>query len=155
MLKKINELLKTKEFISVGTCDLKGRPNAAPKFLLKVENNVIYLIDYTRGRTWDNLKINPRASLSFMDTDNLTGYQINGSTQVIDKGPIFEEIFSELLKKQIDLSAMRIIEGVSHEKGHKNFELAIPEKVIIFMVSIEEIIEVGPRGEKKAQKVKI
>jgi hypothetical protein len=90
-----------------------------------------------------------------MDTDNLTGYQINGSTQVIDKGPIFEEIFSELLKKQIDLSAMRIIEGVSHEKGHKNFELAIPEKVIIFMVSIEEIIEVGPRGEKKAQKVKI
>ena len=67
--KKIKELLENREFISVATCDFKGRPNAAPKFFLKFEHNFIYLVDYTIGMTWENLKVNPKASLSLMDPD--------------------------------------------------------------------------------------
>ena len=50
------KLLEKHEFISVATCDFKGRPNAVPKFLLKVEGDFIYLVDYTIGTTWKNLK---------------------------------------------------------------------------------------------------
>jgi len=147
MIKKITELLLKREFVSVATADLSGRPNAAPKFLLKVENNFIFLIDYTRGKTWENLKKNPRVSLSFTDTEELTGYQINGAVKIIDKGPAYDKIFSELLQKEIDLSCRRIIEGVVHEKGHKSFEVAIPDRVVIFKIEIEEITEIDYRGE--------
>lgn len=151
MLQRITELLQTREFISVATSDLGGKPNAAPKFFLKVEKNFIFLIDYTRGKTWKNLKSNPRVSLSFMDTETLIGYQINGSVEIIDKGPAYDKITSELFQKEIDLSCRRIIEGVVKERGHKSFEVAITDRVVIFKIQIEEIAEIGHRPEIKKE----
>lgn len=153
LTKKISEFLKSREFISVATCDLNGRPNAAPKFLLKIEDNLIYLIDYSFSRTLDNLRINPKVSLSFMDTDNLTGYQINGSVRIIDKGQEYNNILHELRAREINLSVKRIIEGVYREKTHKSFEVAIPENVTVFKVSIEEVVEIGPRGDLKRERL--
>ena len=150
---KISELLRKREFVSVSTCDLEGRPNAAPKFILKVSGNFIYLIDYTIGRTWSNLKANPRASVSFMDTDSLSGYQINGKAQIIDGGAEYEKIGAELLQREIDLSARRIIEGVGREKRHAGFEVGLSEKFVLLKIHIEEIVEIGLRGEVKREHI--
>lgn len=148
---KIKEFLKDREFISVATCDYSGRPNAAPKFLLKVEHNCVYLVDYSLSRTWENLKINPAASLSFMDTDSLNGYQINGPVEIIDKGPLCEKLLEELREKGISLSVKRIIEGVQRERSHGSFEAEIPERFAIFKVTMKEITEIGSRGEIKKE----
>lgn len=153
LTKKINEFLKNREFISVATCDFNGRPNAVPKFLLKAEDNFIYLVDYTIGRTWENLKINPRASLSFTDTDNLTCYQINGSVQIVDKGQVYEEMVNELHNREVSLSVERIIDGVHKEKTHEHFEVAIPQRFVLFKIKIEEIVEVGPSGTLKREMI--
>jgi uncharacterized protein len=153
LLKKIIELLENREFISVATCDFKGRPNAAPKFFLKFKDNFIYLVDYTIGMTWDNLKINPKASLSLMDPDTLMGYQINGSVEIIEKGQGYDSLLNEFRKKGIDFSAKRIIEGVSSGKGHKNFEVSLPEHVVVFKIKLEDFSEIGPRGELKREKI--
>lgn len=151
--KKITELLKNKEFVSVASCDLIGHPNAAPKFLLKVENNFIYLIDYTIGRTWENLKINPQVSLSFADMDSLNGYQVNGSVEIISEGEAYKKIVKELHDKEISLSSKRIVEGLYRGKKHENFEVIIPEKFIIFKIKIEEAVEICPCGELKREKI--
>jgi hypothetical protein len=34
-------------------------PNVAPKLIAKVDNNLVYLVDYVMGTTYTNLKINP------------------------------------------------------------------------------------------------
>lgn len=151
--KKINELLKLRAFISVATSDLHGRPNAAPKFLLKTENNFIFLVDYIIGRTWENIKINPRVSLSFVDTDTLVGYQINGPVEIIDKGPEYEAIVKELIQKEIDLSTKRIIEGVSRGKVHKGFEVGLSERFVIFKIKVKDVAEIGPSGDLKREMV--
>jgi hypothetical protein len=151
--KKIGELLENREFISVATCDFKGRPNAAPKFFLKFEDSFIYLVDYTIGMTWDNLKINPKASLSLMDPDTLIGYQINGSVEIIEKGPEYDSLFSEFKTREVDFSTTRIIEGVSSGKGHKNFEVSLPERFAVFKIKLEDFSEIGPRGELRREKV--
>lgn len=151
--KKIAELLKDREFISVATCDLAGRPNVAPKFILKLQANSIYLVDYTIGNTWGNLKVNPRASLSFMDTDSLSGYQINGMVEIVEKGLEYEKIYGEMLQKEIDLSAKRIIEGVSRQRKHASFEVALTGKFVILKVNIAEVVEIGPGGEVKRERL--
>jgi hypothetical protein len=151
--KKLAELLENREFISVATCDFKGRPNAAPKFLLKFKNNFIYLVDYTIGLTWKNLKVNPKASLSLMDPDTLIGYQINGSVEIIEKGPEHDSLFIEFKTREIDFSTTRIIEGVSSGKGHKDFEVSLPELFVVFKVKLEDFAEIGPRGELKREKI--
>jgi len=144
---KIEELLKKREFVSVGTCDSNGRPNAAPKFFLKKEGKYIYLVDYTIGRTWQNLKINPHVSLSLMDTDNLTAYQINGSVDIIESGALYDEIRAQAHAKEVSLSALRVIEAVASGKKHNSFEVGISDKLVIFKIKVEEISEIGPRGQ--------
>lgn len=151
--KKIMEFLKDREFISVATCNFNGIPNAAPKFLLKIEENFIYLVDYSLTKTWENLKINPKVSLSFINTDTLKGYQVNGPVEIIEKGPVFESMLNELKDKEISLSAKRIIDGLRREKSHEIFEVSMPEKFAIFKVEIKEITEISPKGELKKEKL--
>ena len=152
-VKSIKNLMIAREFISVGTCDLDNRPNAAPKFILKIEADSIYLVDYIIGRTFRNLSQNPRASLSFMDNNSLVGYQVNGTVAIIDSGKEYENIIKELQQKKIDLSIKRIIEGVERGKGHKNFEVVIPEQFVILKLKIEELVELSPSGTLTREKV--
>jgi len=147
----IKELLLKNEFIAVGTCDIAAKPNIAPKFILKCENNNLYLIDYVFGRTFENLKINPRISLAVMDKESLTGYQLNGSVKIILSGKEFEETLSELREKQISLSSKRIIEGMYRGKTHENFEASLPDKVAIFKVKIEEVVMILTSGNLKKE----
>jgi predicted pyridoxine 5'-phosphate oxidase superfamily flavin-nucleotide-binding protein len=156
LFKKAIDFLKQREFINVGTCDFQGRPNVAPKLLLKIEGHVIYLIDYILGktyRTYSNLKLNPRASLAFLDIDTLTGYQINGPAEIIEEGPVYTTLLKELSMKKIELSVKRIIEGVNKEKKHKAFEVALPEKVVIFKIQATEIVEISASGKLEREKV--
>jgi len=151
--KNINEILAKREFIHVATCDLKGRPSVAPKFLLKIDSNFIYLTDYVFGRTWENLKINSKASLSVMDPEALTGYQMNGTVELIENGPAYDKLLNELKEKEINVSVERIIEGIHKGKKHKNFEVSFPERVVIFKVKIEEIVEITSAGKLERQKI--
>jgi predicted pyridoxine 5'-phosphate oxidase superfamily flavin-nucleotide-binding protein len=150
--KDIKVLLESKEFISVASCDLEAKPNAAPKFLLKVEGNYIYLVDYVIGMTFKNLQINPRASLSFIDNNTLIGYQLNGKVEIIEKGLEYENIQKDLQHKQIDLSIRRVIEGVVKGQSHKSFEVASPEKFVILKIKVEELVEIRPSGILKRDK---
>lgn len=151
--KKIIDGLHSKEFISVATCDFNGQPNAAPKLILKIEDNIIYLIDYTIGRTWVNLKSNPRVSLSFVDQDALIGYQLNGEVELIESGATYNKMLHELHEKEVGLSAKRIVEGVLRGKKHERFEVAISEKFVIFKVKVTEIAYIGMKGGIKREQV--
>lgn len=151
--KKISELLKEREFISVATSSLTGQPNAAPKLILKTEGKFIYLVDYTIGSTYHNLQVNPRASLSLMDLDSLMGYQINGRVEIISSGRDYNSIINEIEQRRIDLSIKRVIEGLKKEKSHANFEVAIPESLVIFKVEVDETIEISPHGGLKRERV--
>ncbi len=151
--KSLEEIIESREFISLATSDLNSRPNAAPKFLLKIEGDCLYLVDYIIGRTFANLQINPHASLSFIDSNTLIGYQINGQVEIIDSGPEYKQMIKELQHKQIDLSIARVIEGVTKGKAHKSFEVASPDQFVIFKVKMEEVVEMRPSGTLKREKV--
>ena len=151
--KNVKALIESREFISVGTANLEAKPNAAPKFLLKVEGDYIYLVDYIIGSTFQNLQVNPKVSLSFLDADTLMGYQINGSVEIIESGPEYAVVLKELRDKQIDLSIKRVIEGVTKGQAHKAYEVTIPEQFVILKVKVEEIVHIQPTGTLKREKV--
>ena len=151
--KNVKSLIESREFISVATSDLRSTPNAAPKFLLKVEGEYIYLIDYIIGRTFRNLQVNPRASLSFIDNSTLTGYQINGKVEIVDSGLEYASIVAELQRKEIDLSIKRIVDGVTKGQSHKAYEVGTPEQFIILKIKMEEVFEIRPSGTLKREKV--
>jgi len=108
---KIVEFLKNNEFINIGTCDSDMQPNIAPKFLLKVENDCVYLGDYNIDRTRANISFNPRVSLSAMNLNTLAGYQINGAVEMVDEGREQKKLLEEFNTKKIHFSTERVIEG--------------------------------------------
>ncbi|MCX5669523.1 MAG: pyridoxamine 5'-phosphate oxidase family protein [Candidatus Omnitrophica bacterium] len=151
--KNIKTLIESKEFISVATSDLASRPNAAPKFILKVEAGHIYLVDYIIGNTFRNLKVNPLVSLSMFDNNTLMGYQINGKVQIVDRGPEYLAALDDLARKEIDLSTTRIIDGVIKGKAHKAYEVAASGQFVILKVKVEEIVQIHPSGILRREKV--
>jgi len=151
---KICHFLNKAEFLNIATCDSSGRPNVAPKFLVKVDGSNVYLADYVFGRTFINLKANPRVSLSAINLDTLIGYQINGTVKIIVNGPEFKKLIKEMYAKQIGFSANKLIEGLHKETKYKDFEVTLPEKVCIFKIKIEEVAEVGKSGKVDRKKYK-
>jgi hypothetical protein len=147
--KKLDEILKKREFAYVATVNSKGAPNAAPKFLLKKEDHFLYLIDHVMGMTYDNLKINPRASVAVMDPNTLIGYQINGFVEIIEKGKIYKKLLKEVVNKEVSLTAKHIIEDVRGTAYHETFELAFPEHLVVFKLKIDKIIEISTSGKMK------
>jgi predicted pyridoxine 5'-phosphate oxidase superfamily flavin-nucleotide-binding protein len=152
LTKRMHEFLKKRTFLNVATSTLDGKPNNVSKLLLKAENNHVYLVDYSIGKTYSNLKENPRVSLSFFDLDKLVGYQINGPVEMIEKGAEYDRIKAELTEKEISLATERIIKGVSTGQSHENFEFAPPRHFVIFKIKMEEIAEVSYSGEVKREK---
>lgn len=154
LIDKLPTLLKGKEFISLATASLSAEPHASPKFIFKIKRRFIYLIDYAIARSADNLRRNPRASLSFMDLSNLEGYRISGRVQLIEKGKVFERIVREFEKKLIKLSTDRLIEAVKTGKKHDYYELEIPEKFVVIKITAEEMVKVSRNGELTVERAK-
>jgi len=144
---KLAQLLHHRPFLTISTCNLENTPNAAPKLILKYDKDHVYLVDYTFGRTWNNLKSNPKASLSLMDLDNLRGYQINGTVEIITNGEIYGKALDELEERKINLTVERIVQGVQRGAKHDSFEVQIPKNLVIFKIKIEEIAEMTPTGQ--------
>jgi len=151
--KKVRKHLENNIFINIGTSDATNRPNVAPKFLLKLEDNYVFLADYVISRTWKNMKENQQVSMSIVDHESLIGFQLNGIAEIVENNNLYKELMVELQKRQISLSSKRVVEGLHRGKKHSNYEIVFPEKIIFFKIAVKEIIEISPTGELKFDKI--
>jgi predicted pyridoxine 5'-phosphate oxidase superfamily flavin-nucleotide-binding protein len=139
------------KFINVATCSLERMPNVAPKLIGKVEKNVIYLIDYVVGRTYVNLKENPRVSLAFFDDKTLTGYQLNGTVTILEHGEEFDKLADEFQKIKTDFTVERILLNVRTGEKAIPREFLLPEQFVILKIKVVEIVEISSSGSLKSK----
>lgn len=149
---RLAKFFKHVQFVDIATCDKNCRPNAAPKFLLKVEEDRVYLADYVYGKTWHNLEENPLVSLTIADYDSLVGYQLNGEACLLNEGKKYEVLKEELQVKKVKSSVERVIKSVREEKPRRNSEMAFPEDTGIIVVTVKEIVDIGPTGQLTREK---
>ena len=154
MIKKIAELFAGREFVSIATCSLDNTPNAVPKFVLKTEGNIIYLVDYVRGQTLTNLKVNSKVSIPVMDNKLLVAYRVNGAAEIVESGAEYKKLMEELRSKVIASSVARVIEGVRSQTTHENFQATFPDKVCILKVTAGEVVEIDPAGKLHTERLK-
>ena len=95
------DALKKNGFVSLATADKTGRPSVAPKFFLKLEKPYLYIVDASYGRTLKNLRENPKASVSFMDFEELQGFRINGPAILMGSGAEFEKMVEEVTELDV------------------------------------------------------
>lgn len=153
LIKELPKLLKNRSFISVATASKDGEPHNAPKFIFKIDGKILYLIDHAMAKSAENLRENPRASISFMDLENLEGYRLNGSVELIESGEAHKKIAQEFEKKLIQLSATRFIEGMKSGKKSEHFELEMPERFIVFKVTVRDAVRISRQGDVRREKM--
>lgn len=146
-------LLQKAYYISVGTSDAHGQPRVASKFLLKVEGNVLYLVDLVRGEIWRNVQYNPLISLTVMDEDNLRNYQINGIAKVLDAGNEFDLLMLEFSDKQVRFATNKIISGIKRNKPHREEVFSSHQAKVFYKILVSEVLEIGPLVRLKAEEI--
>ena len=144
---ELKKFLLTKEFISAGTSDLSGQPNAVPKYIIKIDSGFIYLAEYVIGKTVQNLKVNPKISLSTIDMKTLEGWQINGTVRIMTRGEQYKKLSKTMIELEVHNTARRIIEDVRGIQKTNVYELSFPKKVVILKVKCEKITKIGITGK--------
>lgn len=108
-MKEIAE--KTKGF-ALATVTKDGEPHVIPVGFGKVlSDDEILLVDVFMGRTRENIKANPRVSVSVWDYDNLQGYEFKGKARIETSGKVFDESVKMVksMLPQLDAKAAVIV----------------------------------------------
>ena len=146
LLKRFLPFLSKGKFVNVATCNRERMPNVAPKLIAKLDGNVVYCVDYVMGSTYANLRENPRVSVCFVDERTLTGYQLNGTATVIEKGEEFDALAEDFQQIKTDFTVERILYNVRTGEKVSPIDLVLPEKFAIIKVRVIEIVEIGSSG---------
>lgn len=90
MTNEIMELFQKAPATVFATSSPDGKPNAVPIGAKKIiDDETILISDQFFGKTLENMKANPRVSVTFWEGHN--GYQIKGRVTIETSGTRFEE----------------------------------------------------------------
>ncbi len=77
---------------AVATATREGELNVVPMGFGKVfSDDEILLVKIFEGKTWDNIRANPKIAVAVWDMDSFNGYQFKGNARIETAGPIFDE----------------------------------------------------------------
>ena len=147
----LKDLLESTDWICVASRNEYGDPNTSNKFLLSCEGTCVYIIDFVKGKTLENIRNYPKISFSVMDINNLVDYQLFGEVEIIESGEVWNSLLQTFDERHTRFSTNRIIEGIRRSKRFDNNQLPDIRHAAIFKVYIKDIVVRGPRVQVKRQ----
>jgi uncharacterized protein len=100
----------------VATASRDGEPNVTPKGTLKLldENHVVFA-DLFSLKTRKNLLENNKVAVTVADTSTAKGYQIKGTAEVVDSGPVYETTSKQIESLQKGLPPVHHVVKITVE----------------------------------------
>ncbi|MGE5309007.1 MAG: pyridoxamine 5'-phosphate oxidase family protein [Deltaproteobacteria bacterium] len=148
----LRQFLRTAEFLYVATVYDGGKPYVAPKFLISVECDTLFLADFVLGKTWDNLSRQPVLSLAVLNYDTLEGFQLNGTARLLRKGKEYDRLIGLLEQREISLTADRVLASLEANRKSKMVEIAFPKDFGIIRADIGDILTIGCGGKLESRR---
>ena len=113
--KEVQEFLKGK-MAWVATASSDGMPNTTPKGSVKIiDDEHIAFADLFSKKTRENLRANPKVAVTVADMTTYKGYQIKGSAELLESGPLFEKMAEELKKAPKKLPSLQYVVQITVE----------------------------------------
>jgi uncharacterized protein len=147
------QVLKQQPVVLVATSNSQGRPNVSPKGVLKIlDDDRLVFVDLFSVKTRGNLQAVPRMAAAVVDTRTYEGYQFKGRAELVDEGPLFEEITNLLIHgkdgpQPMELWFERAARELMTAQGRAGRTEALPSHVIV--LHIEEIWNLTPGHERE------
>ena len=100
---KIKEFIEKQGIFVVGTVGANNLPNVSPRIFFRVDEDVIYWLDFFKHKSYKNIQANPWVTVSVFNKDDLKGFQFRGIvsfiTDELTKTKIKNDIISKILEK--------------------------------------------------------
>ncbi len=114
----VKEMMEKQQVILVGTSNKQGIPNVSPRSSFYVDTDAIYWYEIFRHKSYQNFMKNNWVSVSVIDYDKFSGYQLKGKIEIVkDQKEFFDANakISENLPKDHEEQIRKLI----HENGVK------------------------------------
>ena len=113
--------LNVREFLPgklawVATAASDGTPNTTPKGSLRVldEQHLVFA-DLFSLKTRQNLEQNPKVAVTVIDAATNAGFQIKGTAELVESGPLYDQVAQELRQRSAALPLPKYVVKISVE----------------------------------------
>jgi len=131
---EIQKFVEDQGVFVVGTTSGNKITNVSPRVFFKIENEVIYWLDFFKHKSFKNYKINPWVTIAVFNKDDLKGYQFRGTVSFITDEPTKTKIRNAIIKDSLNRrSSEKLRELSAQEAEIIKFEVKVcyslnPEK---------------------------
>ncbi len=113
--REIKEFIELQGIFAVGTTGVNNIPNISPRIFFRVDENVIYWLDFFKHKSYKNIQANPWVTISVFNKDDLKGFQFRGIVNFITNEPIKSEIKESIIKKILEKNSSEKIKKLSEK----------------------------------------
>jgi predicted pyridoxine 5'-phosphate oxidase superfamily flavin-nucleotide-binding protein len=137
--------------VIVSSIDDRGFPHSSCKGIVKIDKaGSIYLLDAYRGKTFENLKNNPLASITAFDEDKFIGFCLKGRARILSKEEFTAEIIKDWEDRITGRLTQRLLKNIRGEtKAHPAHpEALLPKPEHMIVIDVEEVVDLTPHHLK-------
>jgi len=114
---EIKEFIETQGIFVVGTVNENHLSNISPRIFFRVDDNVIYWIDFFKHKSFRNFQTNPWVTISVFNKEELKGYQFRGTVSFITDEPTKSQIRESIIKKTLEKNTSSKVKQMSEKEG--------------------------------------
>ena len=114
---EVKEFIETQGIFVLGTVNENNLANISPRIFFRVDDNVIYWIDFFKHKSFKNFQTNPWVSISAFNKEELKGYQFRGIVSIITDEPKKSQIRESIIKKTLEKNTSSKVKQMSEKEG--------------------------------------
>ena len=132
---EIKEFIQKQGIFAVGTVGENNLANVSPRIFFRVDEDVIYWLDFFKHKSYKNIQTNPWVTISVFNKDDLKGFQFRGIVSFITDEPRKTEIKEDIIKKVLEKNSSEKIKKL----GEKNeVQVILFEPKVCYSLNPEE-----------------
>ena len=147
----IIQFFHNQRFTIIATIDKNGYPHSSCKGIVEIDKRGhVYLLDLYMAKTYENLKKNPRISITGVDEHKFIGYCLKGKAKIVPRNRVSKRILKLWEDKITSRISHRLLKNIQGEKGHAAHpEALLPGPAYLIEVDVDEIIDLIPAHIKE------
>lgn len=147
----IVQFFHNQRFTIIATIDKNGYPHSSCKGIVEIDKRGrVYLLDLYRAKTYENLKKNPRISITGVDEHKFIGYCLKGKAKIVPRNRVSKRILKLWEDKITSRISHRLLKNIQGEKGHSAHpEALFPGPAYLIEVDVDEVIDLIPAHIRK------
>lgn len=113
---EIKEFIEKQGIFAVGTIGTNNLPNVSPRIFFRIDEDVIYWLDFFKHKSYKNIQENPWVTIAVFNKDDLKGFQFRGIVSFITDEPQKTEIKESIIKKTLEKNSSEKIKKLSEKR---------------------------------------